>query len=57
MRAAFLESGWGTVEEWNRIHTPIGLDLGAVAVPEIAASIVAQLIFVRRKRFGIGGAQ
>lgn len=28
----------------------IGLDLGAVTVPEIAASIVAQLVLVRRKR-------
>jgi xanthine dehydrogenase accessory factor len=35
---------------WNKIHAPIGLDIGADTVPEIAASIVAQLIAVRRKR-------
>ena len=38
-----------TAEDFNRIYAPIGLDLGAVTVPEIAASIVAQLIAVRRK--------
>jgi xanthine/CO dehydrogenase XdhC/CoxF family maturation factor len=31
------------------VFAPVGLDLGAVTVPEIAASIVAQLIAVRRK--------
>ena len=38
-----------TPEEWESIYTPIGLDIGALTVPEIAASIVAQLISVRRK--------
>lgn len=33
----------------ERIHTPIGLPIGAVTVPEIAVSIVAQLIQQRRK--------
>ena len=37
-------------EGWKKIHAPIGLDIGAETVPEIAASIVAQLIEVRRKR-------
>ena len=36
-------------EGWKRIHAPIGLDIGAETVPEIAASIVAQLIEVRRR--------
>jgi len=37
-------------EGWRKIHAPIGLDIGAETVPEIAASIVAQLIEVRRKK-------
>lgn len=33
----------------DRVHTPIGLAIGAVTVNEIAVSIVAELIQVRRK--------
>ena len=32
----------------ERVHTPIGLTIGAVTVPEIAVSIAAELIQVRR---------
>lgn len=32
----------------DRVHAPIGLDINAVTVPEIAVSIAAQLIAVRR---------
>jgi xanthine dehydrogenase accessory factor len=32
----------------QQVHAPIGLKLGAVAVPEIAVSIAAELIQVRR---------
>ena len=49
MRKDFIESGLATEEEWNRVFTPIGLDIGAMTVPEIATSIAAQLIVVRRK--------
>lgn len=31
-----------------RVHTPIGLSIGAITVPEIAVSIAAELIQVRR---------
>jgi xanthine dehydrogenase accessory factor len=34
----------------DRVHTPIGLPIGAVTVPEIAVSIVAQLVEQRRKQ-------
>lgn len=33
----------------DRVHTPIGLAIGAITVPEIAVSIVAQLVEQRRK--------
>lgn len=35
-------------DQFNRLYAPIGLDINAQTVPEIAASIVAQLIAVRR---------
>jgi xanthine dehydrogenase accessory factor len=49
-RRAFVESKRATSEEFERVYAPIGLDIGSVTVPEIATSIVAQLIAVRRKR-------
>ena len=36
-------------EEISRVHAPIGLDIGAETPQEIAISIVAELIAVRRK--------
>ena len=49
IRKNFVESGLATEEEFDSVHAPIGLDIGAVTVPEIATSITAQLIAVRRK--------
>jgi len=37
-----------SVEELNRIHAPIGIEIGATTAEEIAISVVAQLIAVRR---------
>jgi len=48
VRKAFLESGQITTEQFARVYAPIGLNLAAETVPEIAASIVAQLVAVRR---------
>ncbi len=48
IRKQFLETGLATEEEFDRVRAPIGLPIGAVTVPEIAVSIVAQLIAVRR---------
>ncbi len=36
-------------EKLSRVHAPIGLSIGAVTVPEIAVSILAELIEVRRR--------
>lgn len=49
IRKDFVETGVATEEEFNRVFAPIGLDIGSVTVPEIATSIAAQLIAVRRK--------
>ncbi len=49
MRKEFVQSGRATAAEFDRVYAPIGLDIGSVTVPEIAASIAAQLIAVRRK--------
>lgn len=31
-----------------RIHAPVGLDIGAITAPEIALSIIAQIVAIRR---------
>jgi xanthine dehydrogenase accessory factor len=49
MRKDFVETGIATEEQFDRVFAPIGLDIGALTVPEIATSITAQLIDVRRK--------
>jgi xanthine dehydrogenase accessory factor len=49
IRKELAECGAAAEEELRRVYAPIGLDIGAETVPEIAASIVAQLIAVRRK--------
>jgi len=49
VRQALRESGAAGEADLACLYAPIGLDIGAETVPEIAASIVAQLISVRRK--------
>jgi xanthine dehydrogenase accessory factor len=48
VRKALIESGQATEEQFACVYAPIGLNLGAETVPEVAASIVAQLVAVRR---------
>jgi len=43
-----LAEGAATNEMLSRVHAPIGLDIGAVTVEEIAVSIAAELVMVRR---------
>ncbi len=38
------------IEKLLTVHAPIGLEIGAVSVPEIAVSIAAELVAIRRGR-------
>jgi xanthine dehydrogenase accessory factor len=49
LRADFLERGLATEAEFDRVVAPIGYEIGAITVPEIAVSIVAQLVAARRR--------
>ncbi|MGQ9671819.1 MAG: XdhC family protein [Candidatus Aminicenantales bacterium] len=49
MRQEFLEKGWATAAEFDRIHAPIGLKIGSKTVEEIAVSIAAELVLVRSR--------
>jgi xanthine dehydrogenase accessory factor len=51
----FLAEGIATSEQLARVHAPIGLDIGALTVDEIAVSIAAELIAVRRQGLGVRG--
>ncbi|NLA48516.1 MAG: hypothetical protein GX876_03530 [Bacteroidales bacterium] len=50
MRSDFLAGGWATQDQWDIIHTPIGLEIKSKTVQEIAISIIAQLILVKNSR-------
>ena len=47
-RVARLTEAGLTEAEMARIHAPVGLDIGAVSAPEIAVSILAQIVAARR---------
>lgn len=49
MRQNFLNTGWATPEQLERLHAPIGLKINSVTVQEIAVSIAAQLIIERNR--------
>jgi len=50
MRQEFLDKGWATPEQWDSVHTPIGLEIGSETVQEIAVSIAAQLVMERHRK-------
>jgi len=50
MRREFLEKGWTTEEEWERVRAPIGLEIRSKTVEEIAVSIAAELVLARAAR-------
>jgi xanthine dehydrogenase accessory factor len=50
MRVSFIGQGWATPEQWDTIHTPIGIDIKSRTVEEIAISIAAQLVLVRNSK-------
>ncbi len=47
MRKEFLANGWATREQWDRIYSPVGLEINSVTVGEIAVSIAAELVKVK----------
>jgi xanthine dehydrogenase accessory factor len=49
MHEDFMKNKWATEEQWQKIFTPIGLEIGSKTIEEIVVSIAAQLILVRTK--------
>jgi xanthine dehydrogenase accessory factor len=49
MQQKFLDEGWATPEQFDRIFAPIGLEIQSKTVEEIAVSIAAQLVLVRNQ--------
>jgi xanthine dehydrogenase accessory factor len=49
MRKKFLDEGWATPEQFNRVFAPIGLEIQSKTVEEIAVSIAAQLVLIRNQ--------
>ncbi len=47
MRKKFLEEGWATSRQFDRVCAPIGIDIQSKTVEEIAIRIAAQLVLVR----------
>jgi xanthine dehydrogenase accessory factor len=54
MREAFIRKKWSTPEQFNQVHTPIGVRIGSQTVQEIAVSIAAEMVMVRNQRPGMG---
>jgi xanthine dehydrogenase accessory factor len=49
MHQEFISKKWITEEQWEKVCTPIGLEIGSQTVEEIAVSIAAQLVQYRVK--------
>ncbi len=51
----FITDGIATTAQLERVACPVGLDIGAISVPEIALSVMAQLVAVRAGSAGHRG--
>ncbi|MEE8605516.1 MAG: XdhC/CoxI family protein [Candidatus Aminicenantaceae bacterium] len=49
MREKFIDLGWATVPQFDRVFAPIGIDIQSKTVQEIAVSITAELVQVRNQ--------
>lgn len=52
IRKGLIDDGIATAGDFERVYAPVGLDIGALSVEEIAVSIIAELVAVRRKKSG-----
>ncbi len=50
MREKFISEGWATAREFDTIHAPIGLSIHSETIHEIAVSIAAELIKIRKEQ-------
>jgi xanthine dehydrogenase accessory factor len=48
IKKELVESGRATQQQLDQVRSPIGLDIGAQTVEEIAVSIAAELVQARR---------
>jgi xanthine dehydrogenase accessory factor len=49
IREKFLAEGWATPAQFDRVHAPIGLQIGSKTIEEIAVSIAAELVLIRAR--------
>ena len=49
MRDKFIDRGWATADQFDRVFAPIGIEIHSKTVQEIAVSIAAQLVQVRNR--------
>ncbi len=50
MKGEFIGKNIASADQWDRIYSPIGIDINSKTIEEIAVSIAAQLILVRSNR-------
>lgn len=50
MKTDFIEKGYATYGQWDKIHAPVGLAIKSQTVEEIAVSIAAELVLVRNSK-------
>jgi len=49
MQEKFIDLGWATADQFDRVYAPIGIDIQSKTVQEIAVSIAAELVQVRNQ--------